>query len=812
MDGICISKNMHAISNEKPEIIDTMILHSVLDDSKSLEKLSKQEMPLEAVLQKVESEINKTREILLDLILKNQKLFLRILNQKVDFFQKIERLVSNSVILSEVSVNNQKNSRILQENSEKLEELKDSIKLKRDLKDTILKLKSIISLTNKAENLITQGNLFEAFHIIKEAENEYDNINELEKIEILVSFREKLTNLKLSLIKKFNNIWDSFIMFENGCIVKKQLKDSFEKSISLTSFIELSIELKIFDSRMQLISNNFMSKFLFLFLNKEIFYTLEFNENNDEYQLIIKSDVSNKNDSIFSSLLVLINFIDKAFPSIVLLDLTKYLFPKIQSALTKDYINIIVPDEIEYLDYFNKVLLEGSRFNDKIKQTVWGNQLEIKKWIDLACDSWVLKQKSNAIDAVRNVLGSKNSGNIIIQPIQNIETKVLQNENVDSIDDNEWDANWDNDDKYINDEKNMVMVENDTWGLNDDMNIKSENSSLKEELWNWDDNDDWNVDAKESNDAKDVKNSEKKSSLSESSTHESYTISFLPKEIILIVEKCIYTIKELMSTQYANYIMAPFFPQLSDSIIMALSTYRALAPLYYDKLSTSAMLLYNDFIYLSIHLQELYDGSEVLQCILDETNTLREAGNLIYSSELQIQNNDIISILEQANGFLDCTDKQQLERCIRVISDLYEKFQMLSKLWSKILPRETFFESIGQLLETAVAYIIIAIKNISDISEAESKQLSELCNQFAQVEDIFVIEEQELPITPTYVPSWLKFRYLAEILEASMQDVMYLYNSGALIDFDKEEIISLLKTLFAETPCRAENISKIRNS
>ncbi|CCJ30214.1 unnamed protein product, partial [Pneumocystis jirovecii] len=703
-----------------------MILHSVLDDSKSLEKLSKQEMPLEAVLQKVESEINKTREILLDLILKNQKLFLRILNQKVDFFQKIERLVSNSVILSEVSVNNQKNSRILQENSEKLEELKDSIKLKRDLKDTILKLKSIISLTNKAENLITQGNLFEAFHIIKEAENEYDNINELEKIEILVSFREKLTNLKLSLIKKFNNIWDSFIMFENGCIVKKQLKD-------------------------------------------------------------------------------------KAFPSIVLLDLTKYLFPKIQSALTKDYINIIVPDEIEYLDYFNKVLLEGSRFNDKIKQTVWGNQLEIKKWIDLACDSWVLKQKSNAIDAVRNVLGSKNSGNIIIQPIQNIETKVLQNENVDSIDDNEWDANWDNDDKYINDEKNMVMVENDTWGLNDDMNIKSENSSLKEELWNWDDNDDWNVDAKESNDAKDVKNSEKKSSLSESSTHESYTISFLPKEIILIVEKCIYTIKELMSTQYANYIMAPFFPQLSDSIIMALSTYRALAPLYYDKLSTSAMLLYNDFIYLSIHLQELYDGSEVLQCILDETNTLREAGNLIYSSELQIQNNDIISILEQANGFLDCTDKQQLERCIRVISDLYEKFQMLSKLWSKILPRETFFESIGQLLETAVAYIIIAIKNISDISEAESKQLSELCNQFAQVEDIFVIEEQELPITPTYVPSWLKFRYLAEILEASMQDVMYLYNSGALIDFDKEEIISLLKTLFAETPCRAENISKIRN-
>ncbi|KAG4303819.1 hypothetical protein PORY_002782 [Pneumocystis oryctolagi] len=340
----------------------------------------------------------------------------------------------------------------------------------------------------------------------------------------------------------------------------------------------------------------------------------------------------------------------------------------------------------------------------------------------------------------------------------------------------------------------------------------SEDNTLKDELWNWDDNDDWNLDTENSDNTKNSENNEKRSSVSMVSIDESYTISFLPKEIILIIENCIKNMKKLMSSQYTDYIMAPFFPQLSGLITMALSAYRALTPLYYDKLSTSAMLLYNDFIYISIHLQELYDGSEILQCILDESNIFRDAGNLVYFSELQMQNNDIMLILEQTNGFVDCTDKQQIEKCTCAIYDLYEKFQMLSKLWRGILSREMLFESIGQLLDVVVVYIITSIKNIPDISEEESKQLSKLCNEFVQVENIFVIEKQEFPVTPTYVPNWLKFRYLIEILEASMQDVMYLYNSGALIDFEKEEIISLLKTLFAETPSRAENISKIRNS
>ncbi|KAG5438635.1 hypothetical protein PCANB_002741 [Pneumocystis canis] len=800
-------KSLGTVIDKKQEIIDIMIQQSIFNDPMFEEMQEKSEIPLNIVLKRVDSEINKTRKIISDLILKNQALFSKMLNQKTEICEKIRNVVNNSIILSEIDTNNQKNLKILHEKSEVLKEFQDLIQLKTLLKDSVLKLKSINNLINKIENLIAQDDLFDAFSILKMAETECDSVHDSEKIVILGLLKKKLISFKSILIEKINNIWDNFITFGDACVIKKELKDFLKKNISLISFVEMSIELKVFDLRMLDVSNNFVSKFLLFFLNKENCYTLEWNENDDEYQLAIKFNTSLERESFFSFLLKLVNFIDKAFPSIVLLDLAKYLFPRIQSTLINDYTDSILPNGIEDLDQFNRILLEGSKFNDKIKQTVWGNQLEIEKWIKQASEAWILKYKSNAIDSVRKIFNSKNSGNIIIRPGQNIkEIKTVQNKSIGFTDDNDWRVNWDN--KEVTDiEEKDTMIENDTWGLdNDIVDVKFENSPLKDESWNWDDNDDWGLDKK------DLGNDKEKMYESEISIYESYTISFMPKQIILAVQKHLHDIKKLMNPRYANYIMAPFFSQLSDSITMILSAYRALVPLYYDKLSASPMLLYNDFIYLSIHLQELYDGSEVLQCILDESNAFRNAGNLIYLHELQIQKNHIILILERTNGFTDCADKQQIERCTFLISELQEKIKTLSELWKQIFSREVLFESIGQLLETAIVYIITAIKNISDISEAESKQLSKLCNQFAQIEDIFITEEQALPITPTYVPNWLKFRYLIEILEASIQDVMYLYNSGALIDFDKEEIISLLKTLFAETPSRAENISKIRNS
>lgn len=41
-------------------------------------------------------------------------------------------------------------------------------------------------------------------------------------------------------------------------------------------------------------------------------------------------------------------------------------------------------------------------------------------------------------------------------------------------------------------------------------------------------------------------------------------------------------------------------------------------------------------------------------------------------------------------------------------------------------------------------------------------------------------------------------------------DIAYLFKEGALIDFEREELVQLVEGLFSDTPLRAKTIQKIR--
>ena len=42
-----------------------------------------------------------------------------------------------------------------------------------------------------------------------------------------------------------------------------------------------------------------------------------------------------------------------------------------------------------------------------------------------------------------------------------------------------------------------------------------------------------------------------------------------------------------------------------------------------------------------------------------------------------------------------------------------------------------------------------------------------------------------------------------------MADITYLFEQGALVDFQVDELVSLVRALFADTPLRGNTISKI---
>lgn len=42
-----------------------------------------------------------------------------------------------------------------------------------------------------------------------------------------------------------------------------------------------------------------------------------------------------------------------------------------------------------------------------------------------------------------------------------------------------------------------------------------------------------------------------------------------------------------------------------------------------------------------------------------------------------------------------------------------------------------------------------------------------------------------------------------------MADISYLFEEGALVDFEVEELVKLVRALFADTPLRANTVNKL---
>ena len=67
-------------------------------------------------------------------------------------------------------------------------------------------------------------------------------------------------------------------------------------------------------------------------------------------------------------------------------------------------------------------------------------------------------------------------------------------------------------------------------------------------------------------------------------------------------------------------------------------------------------------------------------------------------------------------------------------------------------------------METALSRILADVLALEDITEAESHRLCELCHIMNSLEGLFVEDPDEPSFIVSYVPSWLKFSYLSELL------------------------------------------------
>ena len=246
--------------------------------------------------------------------------------------------------------------------------------------------------------------------------------------------------------------------------------------------------------------------------------------------------------------------------------------------------------------------------------------------------------------------------------------------------------------------------------------------------------------------------------------------------------------------------------------------YKAITSSFYTvKLQTGHVYLYNDAQYLAEQLHKIAEEHQ-LDRLTADIAALERFGKFAYMKEMQVQRTIVTDLLDGAQGFRRCAEQPYLRECENSVGATVDRLQEVYKEWRPILSQSALLEAIGSLLATILDRMIIDIEELGDISEDQSQQLVLFCNQMSKLEDLFIPPDsvagaEAVPTTAVYVPNWFKFQYLVNILDSSLADIKFLWIEGELsLEFAPDEVIDLIKALFAESDYRRNAIADIKKS
>ncbi|KAJ5673821.1 Retrograde transport protein Dsl1 C-terminal [Penicillium macrosclerotiorum] len=525
-------------------------------------------------------------------------------------------------------------------------------------------------------------------------------------------------------------------------------------------------------------------------------------------------------------------------PPSISVGLSQTLVSAVASKAISGRLSSVIPTTLAGLDEFEKTLDHVLQFTKTIESWGWTGQEELVSWVNQAPRLWLTQRRVDSLDRVRKILAASKGSTMQVEWVEKevfeADEALLQNATADD----DWDVNWDDDkeeQEATTHEKNAQSEDDEedvsAWGL-DDAQEESKPDSMGpieddgdgDDAWGWGEEDEEDKGEKnpESEDTASLKpaNGEKIATSSaprEVTLKEVYTVTDIPDSVLGIIQQQITDSKNISQPPYSTSRVASSGAGLLALPTLILAMFKATSSTFYSlKLESGQMYLYNDTLYLAGQVRELVERYE-LSRLGSDVEALEKFGKFAYSKEMQTQSTIVTDLLDGAQGFGQCSQQPFKTECENAVSATVDRIRDVYKEWQPILSHSALLQSIGSLLSTVINKIIIDVEDLGDISEDQSKQLVAVCNQVTKLENLFMPkttgDAEAVPITAVYVPNWLRFQYLINILESSLADIKFLWLEGELgLEFSMDEVIDLIEALFAESDYRRRAIADIRRA
>ncbi|OAX84995.1 hypothetical protein ACJ72_00620 [Emergomyces africanus] len=560
---------------------------------------------------------------------------------------------------------------------------------------------------------------------------------------------------------------------------------------------------------------------------------------------VVRQPPTTKPTDVFDHLLCFLKYLGDCLPATLTNPLNAKLAQPMVSSLVSKQLLPSMPAGVDGMEEFQVILDRARNFQKALEQFGCPGSTELTSFLQQIPRIWLNQRRIKSLDEVRVALSASSVGT---RKVERVETEqVSKQDKVFADNSDDWNAGWTSDNEESAEPSAQKEPDNredddfSAWGLDepdDTLEVEEQNKLTGEEgdedgdAWGWGDEDEGTGPplepsgsaTKSSGHVNGGHGDGKHSPRREVTLREFYTITDIPDSIIEIISCQISDSEKFTSAEYSNLPTTSSGPALLSLPTLVIAMFKAIAPMFYSqKFPGGQMFLYNDSVYFAEQLRLLTDAHN-LPRLKPDIESLERFGKLAYSKEMQSQRTILSDLLDGSQGFGSCAVQPYLGECKNAISATVDRMRHVHEEWQSILSPSTLLQSIGSLLSTVIYKMILDIEDLSDISDAESQQLAEFCNQVSKLEDLFLPESKPgqdaasgptevVPMTAVYVPNWLKFQYLINILESSLADIKYLWTEGELkLEFSPEELIDLIRALFADSDHRRKAIAEIRKS
>lgn len=744
--------------------------------------------------------------------------------------------------------------------TEKVNLLKTEVDYTNQLEDTLHRIQGVTIDQSATQQALDRSSLelaSEGFQKVKAALSGLGHLKHTNAISLL---SQKQSRMKSKLVQDVYDAWCSCIRVE-GAVQSLQIPALIVVSDEggthgWKALMALLSKLDLFDKAVRELSCSLRKNLLDPMLSMRPSANprpVTVTTNRNRLQIEGRGSLMNTIDGLLQNLIDILGFLDSRLPSVITSQLLEVIIPFVENQLVTQVLPDAIPTSVDRASELHSLLGHVTNFAKYLKNIRWETAVDIEDWISNAPRNWLAKRREFSIAHVRVLLSMKLHET---KQVEKVETQLIGGGDVlashgESTDD--WNNDWleKGNTAHPVKEGEISCEEEDTsaWDVEDgdqasqldrhpleNASHGATNGNAEEDgdAWGWDDpNPQSNLPspAKPRHQISQVNGSYSPSKVSkrEVTLRENYIVSAIPDELLELILQIVHDAQTLRQPENASLAIAPAALGLYSIPTLTLAGFRALSPSYYENIEGGNMFLYNDSTRLAEELSTLavkiretdvnstqpqHSWASNRMKLEAEIAALQSFGRRAYGKEMESQRTILRDLIDGAQGFANCTEAPFAAECDNAISMTTDHLRSVGGRFEKILSRSALLQSLGSLLSTVISKVILDIEDMSDIGEEESKRLRHFCNEIGMLSDLFMQESEggsRTDVTGIYAPSWFKFKYLSEILESTLADIMYLWTEGELkLEFEPSELIDLIEALFADSDRRRKAILDIK--